>query len=85
MFKRGGENRLRVYKRITTKGHYYLKDMSTFLKQIISCKHFNRILQIKIYIFSNNKLLNRHVAKFKFKNTEVSLSCLEWFRYKRST
>ena len=47
-----------------------------------TCKHFNRILQIKVYIFSNNNLLNCHVAKFKFENTQVSLSCLEWYRYK---
>ena len=46
------------------------------------CNTWHETTLIKVYIFSNNNLLNCHVAKFKFKNTQVSLSCLEWYRYK---
>ena len=64
------------------KGLFKTLESKGYVNIFKTCKHFNRILQIKVYIFSNNNLLNCHVAKFKFKNTQVSLSCLEWYRYK---
>ena len=62
------------------KGLFKTLEFKGYVNIFKTYKHFNRILQIKVHIFSYNNLLNLHVAKFK--NTQVSLSCLEWYRYK---
>ena len=74
MFKGGGKNRLRCYKMIMYNRGLFkdlkFKGLVNIFKTICnSCKHFNRILLLKVYQFSNDKLLNHHISKFKFKNT----------------
>ena len=46
------------------KGLFKTLEFKGYVNIFKTCKHFNRILQIKVYIFSNSNLLKRHVAKF---------------------